>query len=529
MVKSVIVDASGNPIDTGLIAEPQTSKLGWLQHEFQGHPSRGLTPSRLASILLAAEQGDVIEQYQLFEDMEEKDAHLAAEMGKRRRAVSLLDFTIAPPSNASADEKKATDELRELLTDIDDIENVAFDTTDAIGKGFACQELEWDRPQGKWVPKTITHRPQDWFRLVRGYRQEIRLREGDAMGTPLNPFGWIVHEHKAKSGYIERAALFRVLVWPYLFKNYSVADLAEFLEIYGIPIRIGKYPSGANDKEKATLLRALVGVGHNAAGIMPDSMTVEFEEAATGEPGAFQLMIDWCERSISKAVLGATLTSQADRGSNTNALGKVHNEVRKDLRDSDAKQIARTLTRDLLYPMAALNGLAPNGIRRAPQFVYNLQEPEDIEMYASALPTLVNMGMKISRKEAQEKLGFAEPDEGDVDLLKPTQAKAPSPVPISQQSDLAAATAQNAATQPPDPPAQMVDQLSTALAPAMAAWLAQIRAVVDQAQSLDDVREGLLKLFPNLSLDQYANAMSQALGAAALAGRYEILREAGAG
>uniref|UniRef100_UPI00398B6B75 phage portal protein family protein n=1 Tax=Erwinia tracheiphila TaxID=65700 RepID=UPI00398B6B75 len=48
-----------------------------------------------------------------------------------------------------------------------------------------------------------------------------------------------------------------------------------------------------------------------------------------------------------KAILGGTLTSQADGASSTNALGNVHNEVRFEVRSSDATQVAATLTRDL--------------------------------------------------------------------------------------------------------------------------------------------------------------------------------------
>ena len=54
--------------------------------------------------------------------------------------------------------------------------------------------------------------------------------------------------------------MFRVLVWPYLFKNYAVGDLAEFLELYGFPLRVGHYPPGASEKDKVTLLRALAGL-----------------------------------------------------------------------------------------------------------------------------------------------------------------------------------------------------------------------------------------------------------------------------
>ncbi|MBN0735386.1 DUF935 family protein, partial [Pseudomonas aeruginosa] len=89
-----------------------------------------------------------------------------------------------------------------------------------------------------------------------------------------------------------------------------------------------------------TLLRALAALGHNAAGIIPLGMELDFLNAAQGDPAAFQLMIEWCERTQSKAILGGTLTSQADGKTSTNALGNVHNEVRKDLRDADAKLLA---------------------------------------------------------------------------------------------------------------------------------------------------------------------------------------------
>ena len=37
-------------------------------------------------------------------------------------------------------------------------------------------------------------------------------------------------------------------------------------------------------------------------------------------------------------------------------LLRVHNEVRMEVRDSDLSQLSATLTRDLIYPLYALNG-----------------------------------------------------------------------------------------------------------------------------------------------------------------------------
>ena len=535
-----ILGPDGLPITTEALSEPQTSHYSHLQRELQTHPTRGLTPSKLASILDQAEQGDLLAQFDLYEDMEEKDGHIAAELGKRRRAL-LVDWSVVPPDNPTPAEKRNAELLAELVGEIADFEDVLFDVTDAIGKGFSCCEIEWHKPGKYWLPKTITHRPQSWFTVHRGYRQQLRLRSNTTVdgivGEPLQTFGWITHVHKAKSGYLERTAMFRQLVWPYLFKNYSVGDLAEFLEIYGIPVRIGKYPSGASEKEKMTLLRALVGIGHNAAGIIPAGMELDFLDAATGDPKAFELMLNWCERTQSKVILGGTLTSGADGKSSTNALGNVHNEVRKDLRDSDIRQVGSTITRHLLYPLAVLPGLAPAGLRRCPVFRLDVGETEDMAAYAEALPKLVDIGVQIPVQWAQEKLGIPQPEDGEPVLqatspamwrqgMAATTGRVPFP---GHLWGVAAAAGQLPAGQlPPSPQTAMQPQLAANIKAPAAAWVDKIRELVSQATSLEQIRDGIAALDPHMSLDDYAAAMAEALAAAHLAGRYEVLQEAGA-
>ena len=539
MATSRILGPDGQPIHRPDLDEPQTARLAHLQRELQSHPTRGLTPSKLARILDAAETGDLVAQFELFEDMEEKDGHIASEMNKRRRAC-ILDWQVVPPEKSpTALEKSNAAQLDELLQDIPDFEEMIYDATDAVGKGFACLEIEWHRVEKFWLPKTLTHRPQSWFTLHRGYRQELRLRSDKMVdgvpGEPLNPFGWVTHVHKAKSGYLERSALFRQLTWTYLFKNYSVGDLAEFLEIYGIPLRIGKYPSSASEKEKATLLRALASIGHNAAGIVPEGMLLEFKDAATGDPKAFELMIGWCERNQSKVILGGTLTSGADGNASTNALGNVHNEVRKDLRDGDVRQLNSTISRDLVYAIAALNGLAPEGPRRCPVFKLNAEEPEDLSSFSDSLPKLVSIGLRPTLKWAHERLGIPMAQAGEA-VLQPDQSNAAPDTPGAIAALTARVQAYEGAPTPRTvlpisalaPPQMMQPQLSGAAAPAIGGWVNQVRELVMQAQSLDDIRDGLERLLPNMSLDQYAAAMAEALAAAQLAGRYDVMQDASA-
>ena len=519
-----IVDQFGNPLEKATLTEPQTAKLAARQREFGGHPSRGLTPAKLASILEAAEQGDIVQQHELFSDMEEKDAHLHAEMAKRKRAILTVPWSIVPPRNASAGEKSLATELEELLRDIPNFEDILLDLMDGVGHGFSNLEIEWERIGKDWLPKAVHHRPQTWFQLDRNTRTELRLRDDTADGAALQPFGWIQHVHRAKSGYIARSGLCRVLSWPFLFKNYSVRDLAEFLEIYGLPLRIGKYPSGASDKEKSTLLAAVVGIGHNAAGIMPESMAIEIQEAAKGSEGPFLAMMQWAESSISKAVLGGTLTSQADGKSSTNALGNVHNEVRHDILEADARQIASTLTGTLLHYLLALNKGGKIDSRRMPRFEFDTSEPEDLALYADALPKLAAVGAQIPVAWVGERLRIPAPKEGEAVLgVIPANAgilSDPVEKVATNRAILAAELPEDVT--PIDP---LTNAMSNQTADAWRSVLDQVRAMVDSADSLETLRDMLLNAYGSLDTAELARIMQLGFSVADLAGRFDLEQE----
>ena len=123
-------------------------------------------------------------------------------------------------------------------------------------------------------------------------------------------------------------------------------------------------------------------------------------------------MVDWCEKSIARLILGQTLTSGADGKSSTNALGNVHNEVRRDLMISDAKQITQTITQQIILPYLQINvdpNIAPH---RIPYFEFDTKEYEDLSVFADAIPNLTGIGVQISESWVRDKLGIPEPQEG---------------------------------------------------------------------------------------------------------------------
>jgi phage gp29-like protein len=112
--------------------------------------------------------------------------------------------------------------------------------------------------------------------------------------------------------------------------------------------------SGATDQDKDALFEALVMLGHNAAGIIPQGTDIDFKSAASGQADPFVAMMDWCERTVSKVILGATLTSQADGKTSTNALGNVHNDVRHDILVADAR--SWRVLRNMIDMLLRING-----------------------------------------------------------------------------------------------------------------------------------------------------------------------------
>ncbi|MFM5490824.1 DUF935 family protein, partial [Aeromonas veronii] len=278
---------------------------------------------------------------------------------------------------------------------------------------------------------------------------------------------------------------------------------------------------GATEKEKATLLQAVLSIGHNAGGIIPRGMEIEFQNAASGQADPFVVMMDWCERSMSKAILGGTLTSQADGKSSTNALGNVHNEVRQEVRDADLRQLAATLTRDLVYPLYALNGKSYQGPRRCPRLEFDVTEPEDMRDLAYPLRALVGMGMQIPAQWVRDKLQIPAPKEGEEVLIIVDKQAGQGEAALKAKGLAALAASKGEADKGDNNDAQLA-RLQAEAAPLLAGMTDAVQALVMQATTLEEIRDGLLALEPELSHDELGALMAQAIAASELLGMLEM-------
>lgn len=483
-----------------------------------GYITGGLTPGRLATLLRSAAEGDADAFLTLAEEMEEKDLHYAAQLGTRKRAVARLPIVVEAASDSPADVKLA-DEVRLLLKNRRlGVKGMIEGCLDALGKGYSATEIMWDKSRSLWRPGRFEWRDPRFFQYDRDTLRELRLKdEADLMnGLPLPPYKFIVHEPRLKCGIPIRGGLARLAAWTYVFKNFTVKDWMAFCEVFGMPLRLGKYRPGETEDNISILRSAVANLGSDAAAVIPEGMMIEFIETAkaTGGDSLFDRLADWFDKQLSKGILGQTMT--ADDGS-SQSQATVHNEVREDIRDADAEQLAETLERDLVIPFIDLN----YGPQENYPAVY-LREPDqtDIPVMAEALAKLVPLGLRVEASEVRDKIGFSDPapDAECLGQQAPTGQTATNHQ--QQRSGVALNSEQTAAAQ--DSADLLADRLNRDAMTATDLWLDRLRELTMGASDLTELRERIIESFGDMDTESLGAVIAQACALADLAGRAEV-------
>lgn len=489
--------------------------------KYSDYPSEGLTPRKLAAIFKLADAGDVKAQMELFEEIEEKDAHVFSQLQTRKLAVTGLDWEIQPFSSDGKD-KAIADWVAGQLNSLENLNDIMMDMLDAIGKGISVMEIEWGVDAG-------LHNVIEDIRQVHAKKliwdpvtdeMKICTQEfPEGLSIPENKF--VIHRYKAKSGHESRAGILRIVSWMYLFKNYSIKDWVAFAEVYGMPLRLGKYDASASKEDRDALMDAIISLGSDAAGIVPTSTMIEFIEAGkNSSTDVYNTLASYCDAQNSKAILGQTLSS--DSGGGSYAQGKVHNEVRHDLTKADAAALESTIRQQVIAPLVYFNFGADADV---PFFQFDCQDPEDLLQTAEVYVKLgTELGLPIATDHLYKKFNIPKPEEGQ-ELAKPRKFRMDD-APISgeeeesahketdsrdaqEQIDLIAALA-----------AKNSDEIFRQLFHPLAELTAQCSSLAELKGILED--EGkVLQVYKEMDSTQLQDMLHQGMYLAELIGRTE--------
>jgi len=395
-----------------------------VRDRYSSYTSLGLTPERLALIFKEADLGDIGRQAELFEEMEEKDAHLGSVLATRKLAVSGLDWEVVPASREREGQRIASF-VKEALFRIENWDDALLDMLDAVGKGFSVSEIMWEIAEGKAWIREIRWRHQKKFTFVNppspplakggtGGLLDMPRLITDAepvYGEDLLPNKFVVHKYKARSGFTPRGGVLRPCAYMYLFKNYAVKDWVVFNERFAMPLRIGKFSASTSEADRKVLRNAVYNLGADAAAVISDSTVIELLESSSKAPSAeiYERLIGFCDRSVSKAVLGHT-------GSSESTPGKLGSEdeardVRRDILEADAKAMAKAVTMQMIRPLVEFN-FGPG--KNLPVFKFRYEAGEDLKGLAETYRTLIEGGFDgIPKSHIHKKFGIPGPEGGE--------------------------------------------------------------------------------------------------------------------
>lgn len=422
----MLYDFRGETIPSSdLLTEQAFGGVSHVRNPFDDDVVVGLTPETLGNILRRAKNGDQNDYLAMVAEMERRDSHYFSVLQTRKLAVRQLEIFVDEPPKG--DDTKAVELIRSVVTSAK-FRGALLHVLDGISKGYSVIEVMWQKGE-VWKPEEYVWRNPRWFEFDRETGTKLHLYDGTPDGVPLIPNKYITHQPVITSGLNMAGGLGRIVSVLHLFKGYAMKDWMTFAEVFGLPLRIGKYPHSATKKQKEALKEAVTAIGSDAAAIIPDTMKIEFERASATSASAdefFMILCNWLNKETSKAVLGQTMTTED--GSSL-AQAKVHENVRNDIRNADARAIEDTINRDLIKPIIDFNfGVRPNE-SDYPKFGLDTTEDEDLELWLKALPLLVQFGVEIPIVFVANLFGIPEAKVGQTILEMSSQPQQPQEVP----------------------------------------------------------------------------------------------------
>lgn len=350
-----------------------------------------LATSSIAGVLpVADENPDQILKKKgdkVYEEMEVKDGHLYAVYQTRLLAISLIPWKIMP-----ANDSPRARELADFAFDVIDGINGPFclklkALLDAIGKGFSVLEICWKLIEhGRWKGKygiddLIFHEQRYWRFLERkhnkGINQDVIMFDpsGSSRSTPVEavPVPWSKVIHYAFDGYksLYGQAAFQPIFWYYWFKKEGWKSWVIYLNKYGMPTPVGKYPRNSTRNEKTALLDLVQSIQEETGIIIPEDMAIAFLEAARSGPASYEGLINACNSEESKAILGATQTvEEGKRGSY--ALSRTHSGIREERVEADGVVISDVIQQQLVKRVIDFNFIT----ELYPQYVMTFKSGE---------------------------------------------------------------------------------------------------------------------------------------------------------
>jgi phage gp29-like protein len=433
----------------------------------------------------------------LYEELE-RDAKVFSTLNKRKMAVIARPWEVKAASNSALDQR-AAEVVRDNLAAIN-FDDLSLALLDAINKGYAVGEVIWERRGNLLFASKVI--PRDQRRFFFGEYYELRLKTQQNMlpGEEMPPRKFIVHSLGAKDGNPYGHGLGSRLFWLVWFKRQVSMFNLTFLDKFGNPTIIGKYPNNQSES-RGTLLDAIGAIANDTGIAIPETLNIELMEASRSGNAGYESFMRYLDEQISDCVLGDPEGAKGSGGALASAV-LTRNEVRMELVQFDADMLSFTLNNSLVRWISEFNvpGATPPTVWRN---MVKVTSADDLKKIAE-------------RDQILDQLGY-EPDE---EYIRDNYGEG-----WKRKAVAIGGQAVGFAEFKPAPATHdvlLANRLSIEAAPAWDDILQHVRRVVDKADSLESLRDDLLASFADLPQEKLVAVMEMGFSAAALAGINDV-------
>ena len=280
--------------------------------------------------------------YELYEEVL-RDDQVQATFTQRRLAVVSKPTQVIPGGQRRID-KKAAEFIEATL------QHIRWDTVTErmlYGRfyGYAVAEALWARDGSQVMLDRLKVRNRRRFVFGPDFRPKlVTLAQPNGEPLPEQKFWWFAtgadHDDEPYG-----LGLGHWLYWPVTFKRSQTAFWLIFLEKFGQPTPIAKYPRKAPEAEQQKALQVARDVRVDTAAAMPDDVEIALLEAARSGTADYLAFYDRMDAAIAKVVVGQTMTT--DDGS-SKSQSETHYKVRQDLIEADARLVNDSFNRSIV-------------------------------------------------------------------------------------------------------------------------------------------------------------------------------------
>lgn len=370
----------------------------------------GVTPARITSIIRMADNGDMRQLMDLANECRQRDAHLQAVLGTNEETIAALPWQLVPSSqNERARDRRAREWCETALRANPHLPRLIGHLAGAVYYSYAVSETLWGKSSGRLVPtefrplapRRFGFRPYDGLFVWR----DAGMGQDGIDFRAQHPHKFIISQPRVTGDIPNREGLCRSLVWMSVFRNWVISDWLKTAEISWKPWRIGTYQkNGSTTEDRDDLESVMRQLTTDGAAVIANTsdIKIQWPGGTTGTARTHGDFVNALGQEMSKAVLGQTETTQSSASSGY-AQARVHNEVRHDLREARARQIAADITRDLVASMILLNFGSSVAV---PRFEFITQDPTDLRSFGEALNSMVQAGVPVPVAWALEQAGI---------------------------------------------------------------------------------------------------------------------------